>query len=1100
MRKSLLKKNNLQKHVIRMTGITAISLLCCVPGSYAETAGIEENGPAQIESITQQQVKVTGTVLDETGEPIIGANVIVKGTTRGIITDLDGAFSLDVAPNEILQISYIGYLPQEITLNGRTSLTIQLKEDTQALEEVVVVGYGVQKKSVVTAAISSVKSEDLGKVTPTRLENVLKGQVSGVQISSHSGQPGSDASVSIRGIGTINDASPLYIIDGMAVEGGLRNLNPTDIESIEILKDAASAAVYGARAANGVVLVTTKSGKVGKPRISYEVSVGFQNPWRKKDVLNAEQYMMYRNDMSLNGGGESIYSEGDIMAARNGQSINTNWQDEVFNKNAPVMNHQVSVTGGNDKGSYYISLGYFDQEGIIGGNYGVSNYDRWTLRSNNKYEILNEEQNRSFLNKVVVGSNISYARAKRTEVPGGTNSEFGSVLGSAITMSPLVSVYASDEEAAQILKEHPHAVTDKNGRVFSLPPGGFQEIVNPIALMNRPNRTKHNEDKLIGSFFAEVDIVKGLKFKTSYGFDLAFWGKDAYSFPYYLSSMNRLEKAEETSVNSQMNRGFTWQVENVLTYSISFNGIHHINALLGQSGRKYNSRKLEGWDYDLLAYDPYMATINSAIADRERERVEGGTSMNTLASYFGRIDYNFDERYMLQATVRRDGSDKFGANNKWGVFPSVSAGWNVTSESFMANRPGWFDYMKLRASWGMNGNQNIPAFAYASLMDGGQNYYFGQGSAQYMQYGVSGGRLSNPDLKWEESKQTDLGLDLRFLSNALSFTFDYYKKKTDGMLKALPIPTYVGRTAPITNAGKMENWGLEFDLGYRFKVSDFDFSVKANASYMQTKLIDLGIPQGEQSWGSSGAAGVDNFIYATNGMVWPYFYGWRTDGIIQNEAEAKAYNDKFGTSAQPGDVRFKDISGADGEPDGIIDDKDREKIGRGIPDWTYGLTLNAGWKNFDFYALFQGTIGSDIFDISQRADIPGSNRPTWIMDRWTGEGTSNKIPRVTSVDANRNWRTSDLYLKNGDYCRLKNIQFGYTIPTSVTRKAGLENLRIFVSAENLLTFTSYKDGFDPEIGSSTDKNNNVNGENNQGVDKGNYPQARTFSFGASIVF
>ncbi len=1058
--------------------ITCVFLLATVFGVYA------------------QNVQIKGVVVSGTdNEPLPGVNVVVKGTTNGSMTDIDGQFFLNAPDGSTLSLSYIGFKPQEVRANASTTMQIVMQEDSELLDEVVVVGYGVQKKSVVTAAISSVKAEDLGKVTPTRLENVLKGQVSGVQVSTQSGQPGADANVRIRGIGTINNASPLYIIDGMAIDGGLRNLNPTDIESIEVLKDAASAAVYGARAANGVVLVTTKSGRSGKPRISYDVNIGFQNPWRKKDVLNAEQYMLYRNDMSINGGGAAVYSDSDITAARNGQTVNNNWQDEVFNKNAPVVNHQVSINGGNDKGTYYISLGYFDQEGLIGGNYGVSNYDRWTIRSNNTYEVLNAEKERSFLNKVVVGSNISYARAKRVGVPGGANSEFGSVLGSAITMSPLVDVYATEAEAAQILNDHPYAVTDKNGRVFSLPPGGFQEIVNPMALLNRPTKTKDNEDKFIGSFYAEVDVLKGLKFKTSYGFDLAFWGSDGYNFPYYLSSMNRLENTYDTSVTSSMNRGFTWQIENVLTYNFAVNTIHQFNVMVGQSGRKSSTRALSGTDYDLLAYDPYMATINSAVADRERERTTGSTSISTLASYFGRIDYNFDEKYMFQATVRRDGSDKFGVNNKWGVFPSVSAGWNVTNEAFMEGRPMWLDYMKLRASWGINGNQNIDAFAYASLMDGGQNYYFGTGSSQYMQYGVSGGRLSNPDLKWEESKQTDIGLDMRFLKNALSFTFDYYSKKTDGMLKSQPIPGYVGRTAPITNAGEMKNWGLEFDLGYRFNVSDFSFGVKANASYMNTKLIDLGVPQGEESWGSSGAAGVDNFIYATNGMPWPYFYGWKTDGILQNQAEADAYNSKFGTTAVPGDVRFQDISGEDGVPDGKIDDKDRTKIGRGVPDWTYGLTLNAAWRGFDFYAFFQGTVGSDIFDISQRADIPAANRPAWVLDRWTGEGTSNKIPRATSVDTNRNWRSSDLYVKNGDYCRLKNIQLGYTLPTSIVSKAGVENLRLFVAAENLITFTSYKDGFDPEIGDSEG-----NGKNNQGMDKGNYPQARTFQFGASITF
>lgn len=1040
-----------------------------------------------------QDVLIKGVVVSGAdNEPLPGVNVVVKGTTNGTMTDLDGLFSLNAPNGSTLAISYIGFKSAEVAANASSTMHIALREDSELLDEVVVVGYGIQKKSVVSAAISSVKAEDLGKVSPTRVENVLKGQVSGVQVVTNSGQPGAGVNIRVRGTGTINNSSPLYIIDGMAVDGGIQNLNPTDIESIEVLKDAASAAVYGARAANGVVLITTKTGTKGKARISYDVSYGFQNPWKKKDVLNAEQYMTYRNEMTVNGGGQALYTLDEIAAAKDGRISSTDWQNEVFDKNAPVVNHQLSVSGGNDKGSFFLSLGYFDQDGIIGGSHGVSNYNRWSIRSNNKYEVLDAAKDRSFLNKVTLESNISYARAKSRGVPGGTNSEFGSVLGSAVAMSPLVGVYASEEDAAAILNDHPSAIKDKDGRVYSLSPGGFQEIVNPMALMDRPDRSVLNEDKFIGSFAAEIDIFKGLKFKSSYGFDLAFWGTDAYRFPYYLSEMNRQENPINTRVTSEMNRGFTWQVENVLTYNTNINDVHNFTLLLGQSGRKNKSRSLYGEDFDLLAYDPYMATINSAIADRERERTTGGTSTSSLASYFGRIDYNYNERYMLQATVRRDGSDKFGINNKWGVFPSVSAGWNTTNEAFMKDRPDWFNSMKLRASWGVNGNQNIDAFAYASLMDGGQNYYFGTNSNPTMYYGVSGGRLSNPDLKWEESKQTDLGLDLRFLNNALSFTFDYYVKHTEGMLANLPIPGYVGRTAPIANSGKMKNWGSEFDLGYRFAVNDFHFDVKANASYTNTKLIDLGVPQGENSWGGSGAAGVDPFIWARNGMAWPFFNAYRTDGIIQNQAEADAYNSKFGTSAVPGDMRFKDLNGdkvGDGKPNGKIDDKDREMIGRGVPDWTYGLTINAEYKGFDLYVLFQGIIGNEIFDISQRADIPGTNRPSWVLDRWTGENTSYTIPRATSNDTNRNWRASDLYLKKGDYCRLKNIQLGYTLPANVVRIAGIDRLRLYVSAENLLTFTGYKDGFDPEIG-----------EGDQGVDKGIYPQSRTISFGASIAF
>ncbi len=1032
-------------------------------------------------TVAAQDVAVKGIVVSKTDDlPLMGVNVVIKGTTNGTMTDLDGQFTLKAPTGSIVVFSYIGFKSIELPVNevGRVVMT----EDSKLLDDIVVIGYGVQKKSVVTAAISSVKSADLGKLTPTRVENVLKGQVSGVQVISNSGQPGADANIRIRGIGTVNNSNPLYIIDGMAVDGGIRNLNPVDIESVEVLKDAASAAVYGSRGANGVILITTKAGKAGKPRITYDISYGFQNPWKKKRMLNSEQYMLYRNEMVENGGGTAIYSSEEIAAAQKGQLNNTNWQDETFNKNAPVANHQVSVAGGNDKGSFYLSLGYFNQEGIIGGNYGVSNYDRWSIRSNNTYEVLNAQRERSFLNKVTLGSNLSYARAKSTSVPGGENTMFGSVLGSATSMSPLVGLYATDEEAAEILKSHPHAVTDGDGRVFSLAPPNFQEIVNPVAYLNRPQRTKNNEDKIIGSFFAEVDIVKGLKFKSTYGIDLSFWGEDEYAFPYYLSQQNRLENTFDSFARSQMNRGFAWQIENVFSYNETFKGVHNLGIMIGQSAREYKSRQVSGTGYDLLAYDPYMATINSATADPERQRASGYRNYTTLASYFGRLDYNYNDRYMAQFTLRRDGSDKFGSNNKWGMFPSVSVGWNMTNEAFMKDVT-WLNFMKIRGSWGVNGNQNIDQFAYASLMNGGQNYYFGAGGTEYMQYGASNGRLSNPDLKWEESRQTDIGIDMRFLNHALTFSMDYYKKKTEGMLKEQPIPSYVGRTPPWMNAGKMENWGLEFDLGYRFSVSDFNIALKGNASFVRTKLIDLGVPSGQEQKGGMNSAGIDDFIYSTNGMPYPYFYGWKTDGIIQNQAEADQYNNKFGASAVPGDFRFKDLN-----DDNVIDDKDREKIGRAIPDLAYGLTINADYKGFDLYMFFQGVTGADIFDLSQFNYIVAANRPAWIMDSWRGEGTSHDKPRLTSVDTNRNWRVSDFYIQNGNYLRLKNIQLGYTLPYRLIRTVGVQNLRLFVGAENLLTFTSYR-GFDPEIGAG-----------NLGVDSGNYPQARTVSFGASITF
>jgi TonB-linked SusC/RagA family outer membrane protein len=1034
-----------------------------------------------------QQLQVTGTVTDtETGEALVGVTVLEKGSGNGAMTGSDGRYSIGVSDGATLRFSYTGYETQEHPASGGL-LNVTLQSSLTALDEVVVVGYGVQKKSVVTAAISSVKAAELEKVAPTSIGNVLKGQVSGVQISTGSGQPGEEASVRIRGIGTTGNSNPLWIVDGMAVDGGIRNVNPADIASVEVLKDAASAAVYGARAANGVILITTKSGALGaaKPRISYDMSVGFQNPWRKKAVLNAEEYMVIHNELRINNGEALPFSPKAIADARAGLTPNTDWQDEVFNRNALVTNHQLGISGGTEKLSYYISLGYFDQDGIVGGNYDVSNYNRWNIRSNTTYEVFNAEKQRSFLNKVKVGINATYGRANSIGV--GNNAQvYNSPLNEALILPPTMSVYLSDEEGKALLEKHPYAITDKNGRVYTPSPSGFNEPRNPLAHMQSPNRTYDNEDKFIGSFFGELNILEGLVFKSNYGFDLAFWGSDGYRFPYYLADVSAPtdEDPLRSEAWSSMNRSFTWQLENTLTYTTQIADVHNVNVLLGQSARRYDGRSLSGNGYELIAYDPDMAVVNSTRADVEKggRRSSGGTSAASLASYFARLDYNYAERYMIQGTVRRDGSDKFGSGNKWGVFPSVSAGWNLTNEPYLKDiLPGAFNTIKLRASWGVNGNENIGQFKYMSLMDGGQNYYFGAGNAELMYYGISSAGASNVALKWEESKQTNAGIDFVLLKGSLTFSFDWFTKRTEGMLANMPIPRYVGLNAPVYNIGVMDNWGLEFDLGYKINISGVNVSAKANASYVKNTLIDFGNASGENSWGGHNLLSLENFIYQKNGMVNPFFYGYRTDGIIQNQDEADTYNLAYNQSAVPGDVRFKNLNGDD-----VIDDKDREMIGKPDPDWVFGLTLNADYKGFDFYAFFQGVWGNDIFVGPFRTDVPMQNFPAWVMDRWAGEGTSNTIPRLTSADPNLNYRASDLLIRNGAYCRLKNIQLGYTLPKSITQKVSIERLRLYVGAENLLTITGYKDGFDPEVGG--------------GVDYGNYPHSRVATFGANITF
>ncbi|ASB50624.1 SusC/RagA family TonB-linked outer membrane protein [Alkalitalea saponilacus] len=1027
--------------------------------------------------VAAQDVTVTGRVTSEsTGEPIPGVSVMVVGTTTGTITDIDGNFSLPTQMGERLRFSFIGMNNVEVAVTSSTH-DVRMVETWTDLDEVVVVGYGVQRRSVITAAISSVSSDDLESSRPSRIEDVLKGRVSGVQITQSSGQPGSDSKLRIRGLGTINNSEPLYIVDGMAVDGGIDYLNPTDIESIEILKDAASAAVYGARAANGVVLVTTKSGSVARTTVNYDFSYGWQNPWRKKSVLDAREYMIIMNEALRNDGNAPRYSNEQIAGAGRG----TDWQDETFNYDAPIQNHQVSIQGGSDQGTFFLSFGYFSQDGIVGGNYGKSNYERYSLRSNNNYTVFSTDD-RGFLNKVRVGVNAGYSRILSSGID--PNSEYGSVLGSALAFNPIVPLYAEDPEG--VIAARPTAVTDKDGRVFSLPPSGFQEIANPVAMLAAPQNSQGNSDKFVSTFWGELDVLEGLTFRSSYGVDLAFWGNDGYTFEHFLATQGK--NFTQSHVFSNMHRGFRWQLENTLTYNFSVEN-HNFTALLGQSGQEYTYRNLGGDNYDLLENDPRKANINYGIADPALQRTWGGTggfSAHTLASYFGRLDYNFRETYMFQATVRRDGSSNFGPNNKWGTFPSVSVGWNITNESFMDNRPDFLTHMRIRASWGLNGNERIPNFGYTSLMSGGQNYYFGSGDYMTMQYGASPSQLSNPDLKWEETEQINFGFETRMFNSALTFGFDYYKKTTTGMLMHIPIPAYVGKGSPWGNVGDMENSGFEFELGYRGRTGDFRYSISGNASYLENKLINLGNESGEIILESAGAAGLGAYVKGENGMPFPYFYGFKTDGILQNQAEADAYNAAYGRNARPGDVRFVDLNG-----DGQINDADRTKIGKGMPDWTFGFNLNAEWRNFDLNMFFQGTYGNDIFDYSVRGDIPAMNRPSWILDRWTGEGTSDRIPRMTNANPNGNWASSDLYVKDGSYLRLKTMQIGYTLPTEISRRVSIDRFRIYVSGDNLLTFTGY-DGFEPEIASG--------GFTTIGIDRGIYPQARTISVGANITF
>ena len=768
---------------------------------------------------------------------------------------------------------------------------------------------------------------------------------------------------------------------------------------------------------------------------------------------------------------------------------------EPINDNAPIMQHDLSISGATEKLNYDLSMGYFEQEGIVGGNYGHSNYDRLTLRSNNSYTLFDDSKERSFLNKLVLGANVSYMSVHNTSID--ANSTWGSVLGSALYMAPTLPVTVTGATADNMVSQFSKydLFRDANGDPYTIPGyfGSYGEQNNPVAML-QGNPTKNWSQKIMPKFTVDLQIWDNIKYHFSYSSEVSFWGSDgATTQKFYLSGNNN---SDHTYASAYKGNNTTWQIENTLSYDKTI-GKHSFNVLLGQSATKFKGDELGGGRWDLV--NPSKPSINYATGDivysedadgkitgaSAHFNVYGGPyTEHRLSSMFARVGYDFDERYMLQATVRRDGSSRFGSNNKYGVFPSFSLGWNIMNENFMESTRKWLSNMKLRVSWGKNGNDNIGDFLYTTLTSMGSNYYFGTNSN--LTIGSKANRLANPDLKWEESEQTDIGLDLAFFNSALTFTADYYIKKTNGMIIEMPIPSYVGESKPYGNVGDMENSGVEFELGYRGHVGDFSYSVKANASYLHNVLKNLGNDTGFLNYGINQFS--DGGTRAENGLPFPFFYGYKTAGVFQNTAEVQSYLNSDGNMIQPdavpGDLRFVDVNN-----DGKITSDDRTNIGNGTPDWTFGLNLGAEWKGFDFNLFLQGVSGVDVFDATYRQDMVSGNYPNWMLGRWTGEGTSDRVPRLALGDS-KNWVCSDIYVQDGSYLRLKNISLGYTLPRALTQKVKINRFRVYVMAENLFTWTKYW-GYDPEIGTSS---------TSLGVDYGVYPQARTYTVGFNLSF
>tara|TARA_R110002050_G_scaffold1281_5_gene9347 strand:+ start:8929 stop:11997 length:3069 start_codon:yes stop_codon:yes gene_type:complete len=1017
-------------------------------------------------SLQAQELVVKGTVNDETGMPIPGASILLKGTTTGVASDFDGNFELKSPSDGTLIFSYLGYKTIEESVNGRTTILVSLEPDLQALEEVVIVGYGAQKKSVVTGAISGVKQSDLEDLPITRIEQSLQGRVSGLTIAANSGQPGSSSTIRVRGITTFGNNEPLWVVDGVVVDaGGIGYLNQADIASIEVLKDAASQAIYGARAATGVILVTTKKGKSGKMSVNYNGYTGVSSPERKLDLLNAVQYATLMNEASVAGGGAIRFPNPQTLGE------GSDWQSAIFNNSAKRSSHEISLSGGNEISTFYASFGILDQQGIVSSD--ISNYIRKNIRLNSTHKITDA---------ITFGQTIGFSREKNVGL-GNTNSEFGGPLASAINLDPLTPIVETDPVLAnQAPYTNAGIFRDSNGSPYGISNLVGQEITNPLAYAQTRLGNYGWSDNFVGNAYVELKLFPGLKFRSTLGGKLAYWGSESFTPVSYL---NASSITSQNNISRQTNKGFGWNIENTLSYSKTIKD-HNFNILLGQGSYVDNITSGTGITYFNIPVDHRDdASFNFSVPKEQIDSYAYTGSEHKVTSIFSRLNYDFKEKYLFTGIVRRDGSSRFGSNNKYGVFPSFSLGWVPSRENFWPEN-NLVSQLKFRGGYGVTGNDAIGDFRYLATIGDGRNYTIGNTGS--VTIGNSPNAPSNPDLKWEETSQTNIGFDATLLQN-FKLSFDVYNKKTTGILQDVALPGYVGATgSPVGNVADMVNKGYDIELGYNKTIGDFTLSLNANVSYLENEVTFLGNDIDFLSGGQSIQSSTYPITRVQVGQPYNAFYGFKTDGIFQNQAEINTYTNAAGEmiqpNAKPGDFRWENIDG-----EGTITSEDRIFIGSPIPDYTFGLTLNLTYKNFDFMVFAQGTAGNQIFQGLRRLDIGNANYQTSALGRWTGEGTSNTYPRLTTDDTNKNFNNpSDFYLEDGDYVRFKTLQLGYSLPSDVINKAGISRIRVYLTGENMFTFTKYS-GYDPEIGGGV-----------QGIDRGFYPQAKTGLLGINIQF
>jgi TonB-linked SusC/RagA family outer membrane protein len=1019
-----------------------------------------------------QKVPISGVVKSASdGSTLIGVTVMVKGTTTGTITDVDGAYSLEVENGQTLVFSFIGMKTTEIEVAGRSTIEVTMEEEAIGLDEVVAVGYGVQKKKLITGATVQVAGDDLQKRNTTNPLQALQGQTTGVQISSISGQPGEGLKVIIRGQGTISGSGPLYIVDGVQT-GDISYLNNADIESVDVLKDAASAAIYGSQAANGVVLVTTKSGSKGAAKISFDAYYGFQNVARKVDLLNVKEYAVIMNEAAINDYKEPYFTQSEIETMGEG----TNWIDQMFYDNAVTQNYTLGLNGGSDNSVYSVSMSYTGQEGIVGGP-SVSNYDRYSIRLNSEHKLYD-----GFLK---VGQHLTMGYVEKNGI--GVGNQYNNTLRGAFNTSPFLPMY--DKDGNYLNNAAGVEYYDGNGALQTWTPWSEGES-NPYAVMVLENQSKNNNQKLFGDIYFELSPIKNMTFRTTFGFDYSVNEGRSYK-PVYDLSIYAFRIHD--SANQSMSKGLALSWDNVLTYGFNLDE-HNFTAMVGNSVYQNKGSFLYGNNSDLKFSDLEHAYLaNATNTDLQLMGLGGAPYTDYMRlSYFGRLNYDYKERYMVNATFRADASSHFAKGNRWGYFPSISAGWVVSNESFMENTT-IVDFLKLRASWGQVGNQNVPDFMFlAPITTAGSNYYFGTADfdASGNTIGAYPNRLGNPDLKWETSEQLNFGFDARALNGHLNITGEWYKKTTKDWILQAPVLVTAGAEAPFINGGNVENNGIELSLNYNNNIGKLNYHVNANVSKNKNKVTE--VPTGDGI-----VHGLTNMLYpnstefyhrAESGYPIGYFWGWQTDGIFQNVAEVQAYtnnNRVVQPNAAPGDIRYVDQNN-----DGRINDDDKVMIGDPNPDYIFGFSVGLDYEGFDFSLDANGVAGNQLVQSYRSHGGFSSNYTTEILERWHGEGTSNKIPRVT--ETNKNYQFSDIFIKDGDFLRISTITLGYDFTRKLVHKKNLSQLRLYASVLNAFTFTKYN-GMDPEIGYGVEAGAS-------GIDVGYYPRPRTIMFGVNVKF